>query len=152
MSRTHKPVFVAALVGVGRRERDGGLAGRQWIRAGESGSIGVGLGLAAARLVKFYRDMAAGLGARHAAERMADVDYPSRDILNIAKAINGEIEAGEGECIRGAAAPAGADLRGRPRRPGGRAPHAGRPPSRSSRPTGWPRSGKRSWPGPSSPR
>ena len=92
MSSTYKPVFLGALVDVGRWREDDRLVGRQWIREEPGGRISVGLDFVAARFARFYWDMAAGFGARHAAERMADADDPSRDVLNIVKAINEEIE------------------------------------------------------------
>lgn len=111
MSSTYKPVFVGALVDAGRWEEDDRLVGRQWIREEADGCIGVGLDFVAARFAKFYWDMAAGFGARHAAERMADADDPARDVLNIVKVINEEIERRERDEMRGAAMPAGADPR-----------------------------------------
>lgn len=95
MSSTYKPVFLGALVDVGRWREDDRLVGRQWIREEPGGRISVGLDFVAARFAKFYWDMAAGFGARHAAERMADADDPSRDVLNIVKVINEEIKERE---------------------------------------------------------
>ena len=109
MSSTYKPVFVASLVDAGRWKWDDRLAGRQWIRGEDGGRVSVGLDFVAARFAKFYWDMAAGFGARHAPERMADADDPSRDVLNIIKVINEEIEGRERAEIRRAAMSAGGD-------------------------------------------
>lgn len=106
---TYKPVFVSALVDAGRWEDDDGLAGRQWIRAEGDGRVSVGLDFVAIRFAKFYWDMTAGFGARHVPERMADPDNPAKDVLNIVKVINAEIEEMEREEIRRAAMSAGTD-------------------------------------------
>ena len=108
MSSTYKPVFLGALVDVGRWREDDRLVGRQWIREEAGGRISVGLDFVAVRFARFYWDMAAGFGARHAAERMADADDPSRDVLNIVKVINEEINAREMAEARRAAEEAGA--------------------------------------------
>ena len=109
MSSTYKPVLVSALVDAGRWEEDDRLEGRQWIRRESDGRISVGLDFVAVRFAKFYWDMAAGFGARHAPERMADADDPSRDVLNIVKVINEEIEKRERAEVCRAAMAAGAD-------------------------------------------
>lgn len=111
MSSTYKPVFVGALVDVGRWEEDDRLEGRRWIRRESDGRISVGLDFVAVRFAKFYWDMAAGFGARHAPERMADADDPSRDVLNIVKVISEEIEKRERAEVRRAAMSAGSDPR-----------------------------------------
>lgn len=109
MSSTYKPVFVSALVDAGRWEEDDRLEGRRWIRKEADGRISVGLDFVAVRFAKFYWDMAAGFGARHAPERMADADDPSRDVLNIVKVISEEIEKRERAEVRRAAMSAGSD-------------------------------------------
>lgn len=111
MSSTYKPVFVGALVDAGRWEEDDRLEGRRWIRKEADGRISVGLDFVAVRFAKFYWDMAAGFGARHAPERMADADDPSRDVLNIVKVIGEEIEKRERAEVRRAAMSAGSDPR-----------------------------------------
>lgn len=109
MSSTYKPVFVSALVDAGRWEEDDRLEGRRWIRKESDGRISVGLDFVAVRFAKFYWDMAAGFGARHAPERMADADDPARDVLNIVKVISEEIEKRESAEVRRAAMSAGPD-------------------------------------------
>lgn len=109
LASTYKPVLAGALVDAGRWEDGGRLAGRQWIRAEDSGRISVGLDFVAVRFAKFYWDMAAGFDARHMPERMADPDDPARDTLNIVKVINAEIKGWEEDEIQRAAASAGSD-------------------------------------------
>lgn len=109
LASTYKPVLAGALVDAGLWEDGGRLAGRQWIRAEDSGRISVGLDFVAVRFAKFYWDMAAGFDARHMPERMADPDDPARDTLNIVKAINAEIKGWEEDEIQRAAVSAGSD-------------------------------------------
>lgn len=111
LASTYKPVFVSALVDAGSWDNDDRLVGRQWIRGEGDGRISVGLDFVAARFAKFYWDMVAGFGARHAPERMADSDDPAKDVLNIVKVINDEIGEREKGEIRRAVMSAGSDPR-----------------------------------------
>lgn len=91
LSSTYKPVLVAALVDVSEGEDGvaGQMARRQWTRRGEHG-IRVDLNLLAALFARFYWDVAAGLGPRHMAPRMADPDDPDRDVV-ITRLIRDEV-------------------------------------------------------------
>lgn len=108
MASTYKPVFLNALVDVGRWGGGKPLEGQQWIRD-EGNRICVGLDFLAARFAKFYWEIVAGFYARHMPERMGDPDDPKKDVVNIVKIINDMIEAMERAELHSAALSANAN-------------------------------------------